>query len=180
LALTRLFDAGLAAIVVVPSQEDLVQRTPSSDLLHAWLGIIALGCRLVSQGQPQGPHCGIAYDASCFALPRVLCLTERFRTKHPSLARTFMWIAGLANSKWKVSGEVPGAARLDDLDNVKQFLLRSRRYAELNRVAGRYAAAAATEGDRATRYGNWPSGAPPLGAARGSLEAGPAAATGAG
>ena len=130
-----------------------MQWTPSSDLLHAWL---ALGCRLVSQGQPQGPRCGIAYDAR--------------------VPRTFTWIAGLQNSKWKVSGEAPGAARLDDLDNVKHFLLRSRRYAEPNRVAGRYATAAATEGERFTRYGR----APPLGAARASLEAGPAAATGAG
>ena len=53
-----------AAVVVVPSQWDLVLRTPSRDLLHAWLGIIALGCRVVSHRQPQGQNCGVAAELS--------------------------------------------------------------------------------------------------------------------
>jgi hypothetical protein len=133
----------------------------SADFLLAWLGIIALGARVVSHGQPPGLGCGDAYDASYRKTPGKVCFTARFKRKHPHLVKAFTGITARPGSKWQVVVDGPGVRTVDELRDLHSFLLAARRYADPNRVGGRYATAVASPGhnagcdERATRYGNW-------------------------
>lgn len=185
LALDRLAAASAAnrvAVVVVPSKDDLVRAEHlSHHLLHAWLGIIALGAAVVSSGQPQDS--GDVYDRSAWLNGvRKVFFSERFATRHKRLMKAFVGITGRKGCKWQVSAAAgQGVTQLDELDDLRRFLLNARRYAEGHRTAGRYdASAVEAQTERATRYGRLVKAAPdgPLAATQGQrLQAASSAAT---
>jgi hypothetical protein len=145
-----------ATCIVVPSHSDLIQKPLSANLLEAWVKIVALGGRVCERGEDVADmQAGRVYDGSVGRVSAKFGMTARFERKHPRLAHICNALSSREGAKWrKAAPTAEGVSVLDDLGDLRKFLLSALRCKGVNRVSGRYATAEVFEKARGiTRYG---------------------------
>ena len=154
----------LAESVVVWSQDDLTKaREPSSSMLQAWLGIIALGLKVYEQGSKIGPHTGRRYGKSVSQVPARVRFTTRFQERHRHLVQSFQEVFKKPGARWSQVASIADDSKrskiavqtIDGLSDVQHFLLGKRRLGQAGRVAGgSYESVPHKKAAKLSRYGH--------------------------